>query len=198
MDQAAVIDYFHRIAKGGSLWLKIGTIRHRTSWYIHGDPPIGLKLGDDADEINLDLTLEKYSLAKEFLFKILQGLSSEVELSTSDIIADGARDRLVLASGGVARDFLNIFRKSIDIGRERGGGGKGERINGEDVNNAAGEYDATKQEEFKLDTLDDSQPLDKEFTKIKRFCLESSNHNCFLVHTDSKSNEISSYRNWSI
>jgi hypothetical protein len=29
-DQAKVIDYFHRIAKGNNLWLKIGTIRHRT------------------------------------------------------------------------------------------------------------------------------------------------------------------------
>lgn len=48
-DQSQVIDYFHRIAKGNGLWLKIGTIRHRSKWYIHGDPPIGVKLGDDAD-----------------------------------------------------------------------------------------------------------------------------------------------------
>jgi hypothetical protein len=63
-DQPQVIDYFHRIAKGSSLWLKVGTIRHRTSWYLHGDPPVGVKLGDDADEIDLDLTLEKYSWQK--------------------------------------------------------------------------------------------------------------------------------------
>lgn len=70
-DQARVLDYFHRIAKDHSLWLKVGTIRHRTRWYVHGDPPIGMKVGDDADEIDLDLTLEKYSLAKQFLVKIL-------------------------------------------------------------------------------------------------------------------------------
>ncbi len=52
-DQPLVIDYFHRIAKGSGLWLKIGTIRHRSRWYIHGDPPIGVKLGDDADSIDL-------------------------------------------------------------------------------------------------------------------------------------------------
>ena len=28
--QAYVIDYFHRIAKGNNLWIKVGTIRHRT------------------------------------------------------------------------------------------------------------------------------------------------------------------------
>ena len=51
-DQARVIDYFHRIAKGNGLWLKVGTIRHRTEWYIHGDPIIGVKLGDDVDDID--------------------------------------------------------------------------------------------------------------------------------------------------
>ena len=29
-------------------------------------------------------------------------------------------DRLTLASGGVARDFLAIFRKAVDVARERG------------------------------------------------------------------------------
>ena len=68
-EQARVVDYAHSIAKGHRLWLKIGTIRHRSSWYIHGNPPIGMKLGDDADDIDLDLTLEKYTLAKDFLQK---------------------------------------------------------------------------------------------------------------------------------
>lgn len=57
-DQASVIDYFHRIAKNTDLWLKAGTIRHRSKWYIFGDPPVSMKLGDDAEEIDLDVTLE--------------------------------------------------------------------------------------------------------------------------------------------
>src|SRR3989442_325244 len=119
-DQARVIDYFHSIAKGNNLWLKIGTIRHRSRWYIHSDPPIGVKLGDDADEIDLDLTLEKYISAKEFLKKILAGfMQSCGSISTKEILVDEAMDRLVLASGGVARDFLGIFRRSIGIARER-------------------------------------------------------------------------------
>jgi hypothetical protein len=68
LDQHQLVDYFHRIAKDNHLWLKIGTIVHLGN--IHGNPPIGLKLGDDADEIDLDLTLEKYSLAKEFLKRL--------------------------------------------------------------------------------------------------------------------------------
>src|SRR5208282_292154 len=118
-NQAQVVDYFHSIAKGHGLWLKIGTIRHRTQWYMHGNPPIGVKLGDDAEEIDLDLTLEKYALAKAFLSTILGNLSKSANLDVREYLTDGALDRLVLASGGVARDFLSIFRRSVDIAREK-------------------------------------------------------------------------------
>ena len=42
-DQPEVLDYFHRLFKGSGLWLKVGTIRHRSEWYRHGDPPIGIE-----------------------------------------------------------------------------------------------------------------------------------------------------------
>src|SRR5207249_607019 len=58
--------------EGSNLWIKVGTIRHRSRWYIFGDPPYGMKLGDDAEEIDLDVTLEKYDLTKRFLVKILE------------------------------------------------------------------------------------------------------------------------------
>lgn len=191
-DQAKVLDYFHRIAKGNGLWLKVGTIRHRTNWYIHGDPPCGMKIDDDADQIDLDLTLEKYGLAKAFLVKILR--SFFVTLSLPDVknyLTDGAIDRLVLASGGVARDFLSIFRKSVAVARERGGGHRGERIGVEDVNMAAGEHDTSKREEFKRDTLDsEAGPLDQEFLKLRHFCLDQANSNCFLLDQDERGKEV--------
>ena len=190
-DQAQMIDYFHRIAKDHNLWLKIGTIRHRTRWYLHGDPPIGMKLGDDADEIDLDLTLEKYSLAKDFLKKILTNFANTSDLTPlTKFLTDGALERLVLASGGVARDFLSIFRRSVDVARERGGGHRGEKIGVEDVNVAAGEYDSSKREEFKRDTLDDSDNLEKEFQKVREFCLDKNNTNCFLLDKDSHGQEV--------
>jgi hypothetical protein len=183
-DQPRLIDYFHRIAKDHNLWLKIGTIRHRTDWYIHGNPPIGLKLGDDADEIDLDLTLEKYDLAKNFLFKILNTFAHEAGIALNSFVTEGARERLVLASGGVARDFLSIFRRSIDIARERHGGHRGESIGVEDVNVAAGEHDTTKREEFKRDTSGDDKQLDAEFNNVRTFCLEKAKANCFLFRQD--------------
>ena len=190
-DQANVVDYFHRIGKDNDLWLKVGTIRHRTRWYVHGDPPLGMKLGDDADEIDLDLTLEKYSLAKDFLERILKSFADEAGIKDlSTVLTDGALERLVLASGGVARDFLSIFRRSITNARERGGGHRGERVGAEDVNVAAGEYDSSKREEFKRDTLDDDVPLEDEFQKLRDFCLEKHNSNCFLLDKDSHGKEV--------
>ncbi len=179
-NQADVLDYFHRTLKGVGIWLKVGTIRHRTTWYRHGDPPIGMKLGDDVDEIDLDVTLEKYQTAKAFLISILQKLAEEFEVSVRDLLTDGARDRLVLACGGVARDFLSILRKSIGFARERGES----RVGAESVNQAAGEHEATKRDEFRRDVLEGVDTLETEFDKIKRFCLEDQKVNCFLVEKD--------------
>lgn len=191
-DQANVVDYFHRIAKDHNLWVKIGTIRHRTRWYIHGDPPTGMKIGDDADEIDLDLTLEKYKLAKEFLVRVLTNFAAEAKITPiSSFLTDGALDRLVLASGGVARDFLTIFRRSVHIARERGGGHRGAKVGAEDVNVAAGENESSKHEDFKRDTLDDDKiSLESEFQKLRDFCLIKNNTNCFLLNKDRHGPEV--------
>lgn len=184
IDQSNVLDYFHRILKGRCGWLKVGTIKHRTEWYHHGDPPIGIKLGDDCDDIDLDITLEKYQLAREFLLKILDQLVAEAGLdSHRQILSEGAMERLVLASGGVARDFLTIFRRTIDVARERGENYRGPKINAEDVNLAAGEHDTSKRDELKRDTLEERRHLEATLAKIQDFCIKRK-LNCFLVERD--------------
>lgn len=190
-DQPNLLDYFHRIAKGNSFWIKIGTIKNRSTWYVHSPQPIGLKLGDDADDINLDLTLEKFSVSKQFLKSVLNSyIESAKAPALNDFIADGGIDRLVISSGGVTRDFLGIFRRSIDETRERltknEGHPRGPKIGAEDVNVAAGEYGETKKEEFKRDTLEDQNSLDEAFIKIKTFCLEITKTNIFLLDQDLK------------
>jgi hypothetical protein len=187
-DQADVLDYIHRIAKGSNLWIKVGTIRHRSRWYTYGDPPRGMKLGDDAEEIDLDVTLEKYDLTKRFLLRILEQFSKEQGLKLDDFLTEGARDRLVLASGGVARDFLTIFRRAIDVARERLARGhdfRGDRIGAEDVNKAAGEYDKFKREDFSRDAgKDEQEKLLAAFERVSDFCLSSVEANRFLVDKD--------------
>lgn len=187
-DQAKVLDYFFRIAKGANLWIKVGTIRHRSRWYERGDPSIGMKLGDDADEIDLDATLEKFDLTKNFLFKILGQFAADVGVKISDIIVDGGKDRLVLASGGVARDFLNIFRQSVEATNERivrGELTRGPRIGTEDVNKAAGDQGQFKEEDFTRDTSqDDQSALRNVLEKITEFCISKAGANCILVEKD--------------
>lgn len=152
-----------------------------------------MKLGDDADEIDLDVTLEKYDLTKEFLIKVLDQFCREHDSKVADILSDGARDRLVLASGGVARDFLSLVRRSIDVTRQRLAGGdrfRGDRISAEDVNKAAGELDSFKQEDFNRDTTeDDSDELKRLFDDVRRFCLDKTNSNCILVDKETKTDK---------
>jgi hypothetical protein len=183
-DQPKVIDFFHRIAQGSQLWFKVGTIRHRTEWYRHGDPSVGVKLGDDADEIDLDLTLDRYQATREFLISVLQGIAAESGFDNlGAIISTGAADRLVLASGGVARDFLGIFRRSIIVARERGER-RGPRIGAEDVNQAAGEYNELKRDELNRDTLEERDIVEGAFEAVKQFCIDENNANCFLIEKD--------------
>jgi Cdc6-like AAA superfamily ATPase len=88
---------------------------------------------------------------------------ASVGLKIEALMTEGAIDRLVLASGGVARDFLSIFRRSVDVARER----KSDTINAEDINKASGEYDTSKREEFKRDTYDEEEnSLDSVFQKV--------------------------------
>lgn len=97
----------------------------------------------------------------------------------------GGVDRLVIASGGVTRDFLGLFRRSIDEARERltqnPAHARGPKLGAEDVNVAAGRYGETKREEFERDTLGDRERLESMFEKIKAFCLEKNKANVFLV-----------------
>jgi len=187
-DQAEIIDYFHRIAKGTDLWLKIGTIRHRSRWYYFGNPSKGMKLGDDADEIDLDVTLEKYQLTGQFLLRILGQFAKDSQVSLDEILADGGKARLVLASGGVARDFLTIFSRSIEVAKERvprGDLARGPKIGSEDVNVAAGELGQYKEEEFSRDTgTEDRDRLQSISSSIFEFCTERTKANCFLVEKD--------------
>jgi Cdc6-like AAA superfamily ATPase len=187
-DQADVLDYFHRLFKGTGLWLKIGTIRHRSSWYRHGDPPIGIKLRDDVEEIDLDLSLEKYQTTKSFLLKVAQSIGDEAGVDVRTLMNDGARDRLTLASGGVARDYLSIMRESIAVAREQNAA----RVGTQAVNQAAGNYESSKRDEFKRDAQEGEPALDAEFQRVKAFCLERRQKNCFLVEKDLDSE---SYRN---
>jgi len=195
VDQPSLIDYFHRISKGNELWIKIATIRNRTTWYKENPQPIGIKIGDDADEINLDLTLEKFSTTKDFLASLLKRYIKDTNAPDLDnILAEGGLDRLVLASGGVTRDFLGLFWRSITEAKERlqrsdGDHHRGPKIGAEDVNLAAGSYGEIKREEFQKDSPEDRRELENAFNKVKEFCLENTKKSIFLYDQEDQSKD---------
>lgn len=194
-DQASLIDFFHKISKGNELWIKIATIRNRTTWYKETPQPIGVKIGDDADEINLDLTLEKFSTTKDFLASLLKRYIQDTNApELDDILTDGGLDRLVLASGGVTRDFLGLFWRSISEAKERlkrsdGDHHRGPKIGAEDVNIAAGSYGEIKREEFQKDSPEDREELENAFNKVKEFCLEKTKKSIFLYDQEDQSKD---------
>lgn len=105
----------------------------------------------------------------------------------SNILADGAKDRLVLASGGVARDFLSLFRRALEEARERvlsGELARGDKVGAEDVNRASGSYYENKTEELNRDAASDRDAIMAHVSRIRGFCLETSQANCLLVEKD--------------
>jgi len=121
------------------------------------------------------------------------GKSSLLYKSVESLKADGFAVVFIdlepfIASGGVIRDFLGIFRRAIDEARERLSRdpqhARGNKISAEDVNMATGTYGDTKREEFQKDTLEDQERLDNAFNKIRRFCLEKNKSNIFLIDQD--------------
>lgn len=58
------------------------------------------------------------------------------------------------------------------------------RVSAESVNQAAGEHESTKRDEFRRDVLEGVDTLEAEFDAIKKFCLEDQKVNCFIVEKD--------------
>jgi len=117
---------------------------------------------------------------------VLAEIADEGGLTPQELLTPGALDRLVLASGGVARDFLSITNKAISVARERGKTFRGTKVNTEDVNQACGEHEGTKREELSKDAGSDQPALISEFERVRAFCLEEKKENCFLVEKDQR------------
>lgn len=188
--QVEFLDIVHSVLHNTGVWLKVGTIRNR-SQISDLSTNRGLELGHDADEINLDTSLETFTLTREFLIKILSKFCSDVGLDLNHLVNTYARDRLVQASGGVARDFLDIVVGAIGEAQTRirtaelKGKPTGLHVGNEDVYEAATALYKRRSDEFKHDTTsaDDRQKLLVEADRITEFCFQNG-FNCILVKSD--------------
>ncbi|SJK83844.1 uncharacterized protein HELO_3291G [Halomonas elongata DSM 2581] len=179
--QPDVIDYLHRLLRGTDFYLKIGTVRHRTTIIRNDEHTIGVELHQDVEEINLDRTLEDVESTSEYLGRMLEALASTAGLDDSKekLFNPDAFHALVLASGGVPRDFLNIFVEAISAS-----------VSENNVRWLTPTYIwkgasrlsyRTKLTNLRDEAVSDASPLEKVYRDLVKFCLKEKRKTGFLV-----------------
>lgn len=182
-DQPQVLAYLHQVVKNLPIYLKVCGVRHRINEFAEGDPPTGLQIGHDAGDVSLDITLEEFAAAQRFLEDVLNGVAADTGLKVEDLVTDTGRERLVLGSGGVARDYLDLVSKALRKASERQSrpDRPHNRITAEDVNEVATALFNRKQEDLRRDVGPGADRLRDRQSDIVRFCLDHNHTNVFLV-----------------
>lgn len=176
--QPQLLDMLHGCVRDADAWLKIATIRHLSRWF-QSPPPIGLQTGQDADHIDLDVTLEDPMRAKNFLEQVLTRYASHVGIrALSAVFSPDALNRLVLASGGVPRDYLVLSSRAILRARTRA---NARTVGVQDVTNAAGEAAQAKVSELEEDISSNETPRTLMALDGLRGFLEQTNWTYFRV-----------------
>lgn len=179
--QPDVIDYLHRLFRGTNYYLKVGTVRHRTDLVRNDGQTIGVVLDQDIEQINLDRTLEDLTSPSEFLSRILNSMGKKVNIQNASIelFNNQAFEKLVIASGGVPRDFLTIFTNSIDIALSSG---QTRHLTPSIIWKAASSFSyRNKLQNLRTDVSNDSQAIEKVFRDLLQFCLVNKKRTCFLI-----------------
>jgi hypothetical protein len=172
--------------KGLDISLKICGVKRLLRPYAAGDPPVGMQPEHDAGTVPLDITLERFEVAKEFLERVLAGICTPLGIEIDRLLTEGGRERLVLASGGVARDYISLTRRALRNSTERPAHKwrVKNRITAEDVAEAATAHYEQKQDELRRDAEQEAEALRTRLTEIVRFCVETHRTNVFLVETN--------------
>lgn len=180
-EQPLLLDMIHGAVRDTNIWLKIASIRHLTNWW-QASPPTGLQSGQDADLIDLDVTLQDPEKASAFLEGILAEYARRVGISTlSKVFKRAALDRLVLASGAVPRDYMVLAVSAINRSRRRANA----RAAGvQDVNQAAGDAASSKIQELEEDMAVNRGVAERTLQTlqtVRGFCLDEASYTYFLV-----------------
>lgn len=147
--QPYALDVVSACLRDSNGWIKVASIE-RLSRSFEPSTRIGLEVPHDATRVDLDVTLEEPAAAQTFLETVLDNYLSAVGIETRTRIAKKeALGRLVLASGGVPRDYLNLIAGSITVAREARS--KAREIGKEDVAVAAGRASRGKKRDLEQD-----------------------------------------------
>jgi Cdc6-like AAA superfamily ATPase len=178
--QPHVADYVHRLCKDIPLYFKFATLRHASTLYAdRKGQPTGAQERHDYQPINVDFTLAEYGRTADQLLRILYKFGEKAEMTTKEIdnlfMGEGF-SRLVLASGGVPRDFLSLLLEGLSskkLGEEK--------IGKDDVRLLSLAVFQRRIEELKADSEEkDQQGLLRGIYAIRKFVTEKK-VNVFLV-----------------
>lgn len=104
-DQPDVIDYLHRLLRDTDLYLKVGTVQHRTQLLRTSPIHVGVQVGQDVDGFSLDQTLEDIEQTGAYLEEMLRKLGEQVDVHDAPaLMSDQGRKDIILLAGGVPRD----------------------------------------------------------------------------------------------
>ena len=192
-EQPKLLDLIHGAVRDSDAWLKVAGIRHLTRWF-QLKPPLGLQTGHDADPIDLDVTLEEPSQAKNFLEAVFLNYAKYTRiLSLSSILSPSALDRLVLASGAVPRDYLTLSARAISQAQTRE---NARHVGVQDVGKVAGDAAEVKISELEEDAASVKGATNKVIAglhQIRRFCIDEKNCTFFRIDFRDKESQPDAY-----
>lgn len=177
-EQPFFIDFFHRISKNTRLYLKIATIKQRSSLYLQTDTFVGIEIGHDVQELSLDYTLEDFNNLVSFMKQLLKHINQKVgvNIDYNNVLTDNAFRFLCLASGGVPRDFLTLF---ISLGEKMINGYK--NISKPNVIDCSIENLPNKMEAFNKDSAEEKTVLEHYLQFIRNEIINTKKWNAFLI-----------------
>lgn len=177
------VDYLHRLLRDTDVYLKIATIRHRTTLLRNRPQTVGVELGQDVEEINLDRTLEDLDATQQYLLQMLITMGERVGISNINAYFNPeALQALTLTSGGVPRDFLNIFVNAVEaaLSEERA-----KWLTPRNIYKGAGRLAyQTKLKNLRDDAGLDAAGLDRVLIDLLTFCLKEKRKTAFLISQD--------------
>jgi hypothetical protein len=180
-DQPFVMDYIHRLCKDLPLYFKVATLRHASVLFVdRAGQPTGAQERHDFQPINVDFTLSDFARTERQNREILHAFGHKAGIASTDIdslFKGEGFARLVMAGGGVPRDFLSLFLEVL----QRVYGEGDERIGKDDVRILSRTNFERRIEELKQDSEgQDQDALIRGIYVIRKFCLERST-NVFFV-----------------
>jgi hypothetical protein len=181
--QPDCIDFFHRITKDTPLYLKVGTIRHRSRLMRRSSgQTIGVEVGHDILDVDMDYMLDRFEELRAFMRQLLVDATSTAgaQGEVDDLFAGEGFAQLCLASGGVPRDFLGLF---VRLGSQIRSG-EITRIGKVEVSEAAILAGRGKFDSLADDAGAEREILEHYLRMIKAYVYSTKRTNTFLVAKD--------------